>query len=330
MAAAPALTRRLDVGPPAALLGGACVWTLVSAAANGGSPVRTVGVLAASASALVIGALVSRARPWIVPAVVVGGAAMLVLISRAEILSSRPAQGPFGYANATGGFFLQATIAGAMLGLAGPSKGARWAGWIAAGGFAGITVAANSAAAVGLLVLPAAGLVSSKMRRGKAAVAGMAALFAISLFGTMVLGVLAGAPSDRTPGSGIVDQRRKTLWHQAVTLIGEHPLTGVGPEGFAQADPFARNDADARWAHHGFLQFGAETGVLGMGLVVLAFAWLFAAFSGKTDPTALTVLGAAAVAAFGIGSCLDYLMHFPAIPVTVAMLAGSATSPIDA
>jgi O-antigen ligase len=329
MAAPPALRPSRDVWA-AAFLAGACVWTFVSAAVAGGESLPVVSVVAAGGASLVLGAVVSRDRSWIVPAIIVGGASILALVSRAEILTSRPTQGPFGYANATGGFYLQATVAALMLATAAPRVEGRWIGGVAASGFALITIASGSAAGAALLALPAVGLVMRAFKAGRAAVIGMAALFAVVLFGTIVVGSFAGEQAERIPGARLFDERRKALWHEAVTTIGEHPLTGVGPGGFVENSALAQADADARWAHHGFLQFGAETGIPGMGLVVLAFAWMLASLAGRPDPAALTVLGAAGLAVFGIGSCVDYLMHFPAISVTAAALAGTATSHIDA
>lgn len=326
MAPPATLNRTRDAGTAAAILAGACVWTFVSAAASGGDPIPIVAAVAAGAASLVVAAVVSRGRPWVVPALVVGAGALVAVVGRAEILTSRPEQGPFGYANATGAFYLQATIAALMLAVSAPQVEGRWIGGIGAAVFAGITFASGSAAAAGLLVLPAAGFALSALRRGRPALIGMAALFAVALIGTIVVGSVAAESSDGTPGGRIFDERRKTLWHQAVTTIGEHPLTGVGPGGFVEDGPFVRIDADARWAHHGFLQFGAETGIPGMGLVTLAFAWLLASLAGRNDPATLTVLGSAALAVFGIGACVDYLFHFPAITVTAAALAGTAST----
>ncbi|MEX2556715.1 MAG: O-antigen ligase family protein [Actinomycetota bacterium] len=326
MAPPATLNRFRDAGTAAAILAGACVWTFVSGAASGGDPIPVVAVVSAGAAALVVAALVSRGRPWVVPALVVGGAAIVAVAGRAEILTSRPEQGPFGYANATGAFYLQATIAGLMLAVSAPRAEGRWIGWLGAAAFAGITLATGSAAAAGLLALPAAGFVLSVSRRGRPVMVGMAALFAVALFGTIVVGSLAGEPGNGTLGGRIFDERRETLWHQAVTTIGEHPLTGVGPGAFVEDGPLVRIDADARWAHHGFLQFGAETGIPGMGLVTLAFVWLLVSLAGRSDPAVFTVLGSAALAVFGIGACVDYLFHFPAITVTAAALAGAAST----
>ena len=330
MAPPAALNRLRDVGTAAAILAGACAWTFVSAAASGGDPIPVVAGVAAPAAMLLAAAVVSRGRHWVVPALVVGGAAIVAMVGRAEILTSRPEQGPFGYANATGAFYLQATIAGLMVAVSAPRVEGRWIGGIAAAAFAGIAIASGSAAAAGLLALAAAGFVLSVSRRRRPAMIAMAALFAVALFGTIVVGSTAGESSDGTPRGRIFDERRKTLWHQAVTTISEHPLTGVGPGEFVENGPLARIDADARWAHHGFLQFGAETGIPGMGLVALAFVWLLASLAGRSDPSVSTVLGSTALAVFGIGACVDYLFHFPAITVTAAALAGTAATQIDA
>ena len=329
MAPPATLNRLRDVGTAAAILAGAGVWTFVSAVASGGDPIPVVAGLAAAAASLLVAAVVARGRPWVVPALVVGAASIVAVAGRAEILTSRPEQGPFGYANATGAFYLQATIAALMLAVSAPQVEGRWIGGIGTAAFGGITLATGSAAAAGLLALAAVGFVLSALHRGKPALIGMAALFAVALFGTIVVGSTAGEPSEGTPRGRIFDERRKTLWHQAVTTIGEHPLTGVGPGEFVEDGSLVRIDADAREAHHGFLQFGAETGVPGMGLVTLAFAWLLVSLAGRPDPAALTVLGATALAVLGIGACVDDLFHFPAITVTAAALVGTASTQND-
>ncbi|MGH2726522.1 MAG: O-antigen ligase family protein, partial [Actinomycetota bacterium] len=127
----------------------------------------------------------------------------------------------------------------------------------------------------------------------------------------------------------IPDDRRLGLWHEALALIRDNPVVGVGPGRFAAESPIAAADPDARWAHHGFLQFGAETGLPGLALLSIAFAWAIGAVGFGGKPEIVSVLGVAALVALGAGGCLDYLFHFPAIPVTAAALAGAATKRTD-
>jgi hypothetical protein len=60
--------------------------------------------------------------------------------------------------------------------------------------------------------------------------------------------------------------------------------------------------------------------VLAIGIVL----WGFARLAGTRVVDALTVLGAVALGVVSITSTIDYLMHFPAIPIAVAALVGSA------
>jgi hypothetical protein len=72
------------------------------------------------------------------------------------------------------------------------------------------------------------------------------------------------------------------------------------------------------------LQQGAETGLAGLLLVVGIFVWGFVSL--RTAPTidAVTVLGAVGLAALGIHASMDYILHFPAVPLTAAALVGAA------
>ena len=308
----------------------ALAWTFVSAATSGGSPYGVAGVLLATAVALTGAAALSGRLRWLPPAIVVGVATVLAVLSGQDIVSSRPLGGPFAYANATGGFYLQAAIAGVMLAGSAPNRWARLAGTIAAVAFAGIVIACGSAAAAMLLALPVGvyamfHLSSEKPAMARATFRGMGALLAIALIGSAVIGAIGTGEATGRRGVGGIDERRQALWHDALTLLRAEPFTGVGPGRFSTESPVARSDADARWAHNGFLQFGAETGVTGLVLLLLVFMWAIAGLASAVRPDVVTVLGAAAVVAFGIGASVDYLMHFPALPVAAAALAGTAS-----
>jgi O-antigen ligase len=121
-------------------------------------------------------------------------------------------------------------------------------------------------------------------------------------------------------------ERRVALWHDAVVLMGDHPLSGVGPGRFELTSPTALADADTRQAHNEFLQQGAETGVLGFLLLTALFLWGFVRLMVKRRPDITTALAAASLAALGIHASVDYILHFPAIPAVAAALVGSATA----
>lgn len=329
MAVAPPLRRGRPVVGAEGFLAGACAWALISAAVAGGNPVPMIGVIAASGASLAAGFAVSRTRPWVVPAIVLAAAGIVAAAAGSEITSALPTKGPFGYANATGSFYVQAVVAGLMLAAAVPRPW-RWVGFVGAAAAAVVVVANGSTAARVLLVLVAAGAAVALTGARRPVAIGLGALSAIALVGTLAVGVASDPFAGGVPGSGVFDATRKALWNEAVGNMTEHPIVGVGPGGFAEAAPSRLIDTGLGKAHNGFLQIGAETGVVGMGLVVLAFGWLFASVAGRSDPILLAVLGTLALAAFAVGACVDYLMHFPGIPVTAAALAGTAMSQLDA
>jgi O-antigen ligase len=123
----------------------------------------------------------------------------------------------------------------------------------------------------------------------------------------------------------VLEEPRVALWRDAVDLMLEDPLTGVGPGRFAYESEGAQADRDARWAHHGFLQQGAETGIVGLALLVLMFAWGFWRLA-SVPPSGMAVMGAFALAALGVLACSDYVFHFPLVTGTTAALVGAAVS----
>lgn len=287
-----------------------------------------MALVVGSAAALVIGRLLCSLRRWLVPASIVGTAAVLAFTTP-DILSGAPLAGPLGYANGNGAFFLQAAVAGLMLPAVSRATPVRVLGLVAAIGFSVVPFAAKSVtSATLLLVLPLVGLLVLVRAGPRVAVAACASLFVIALIATVVLGSTY-VPGDRSGSldrivDASIDERRVALWHESLAMMIEHPVTGVGVGGFQVFSPTARSDRDARWAHNSFLQQGAETGVIGLILLVLLFLWGFAWLATTTTPDAVTVLGAVALAGLGIHACVDYVLHFPAVPITTAALVGAA------
>jgi O-antigen ligase len=311
-----------------ALAGALVGWTYFGLASPGRSSLPFLGLLLASASALVVGRLVASVRRPLIPAVIVGAAAVLA-VSTPDVLSSAPLSGPFGYSNAKGAFFLQAAIAGLMLATVSRSAPGRFLGVVASIAFGLVPFVVESLTpAVLVFLLPIAALAPRGSVMARAAPLGCGLLFVATLSVTIALGAVY-TTADR---SGLVDrvvdstlsQRRAALWHEALVIMGDHPIAGVGVGGFEIFSPTARSDPDARWAHNSFLQQGAETGVVGLILLLLLFVWGFARLGAIGTPDAFSALGAVALAALGIHACVDYILHFPAVPLTAAALVGAA------
>ena len=319
--------RRLDV-IGLALAAGVISWTWFAAASSGGVAGPFTGLLLACCFALVIGRLAASTYRLLVPGLVVGTAGLLALTTP-DVLSGTPLGGPLGYANANGAFFLQAAVAGLMLAAASRATAVRVLAMAAAIGFSVVPFAAKSVTSAALLLgLPLVGLLVLIRAGARVAVAACAGLLVVALIATIVL-ASTYVPGDRSGSldrivDASIDERRVALWHESLAMMIEHPVTGVGVGGFQVVSPTARSDRDARWAHNSFLQQGAETGVIGLILLVLLFLWGFAWLSTTTTPDAVTVLGAVALAGLGIHASVDYVLHFPAIPITTAALVGAA------
>ncbi|HEX6207412.1 MAG TPA: O-antigen ligase family protein [Actinomycetota bacterium] len=308
----------------AALVG----WTILAGTVSGDDPALVSGLVAVSGMGVLVGRVAGIRSGFIIPAAL--GAAALVLIVRSpdDLVGSGPLGGPFGYANATGAFLAQAAIAGVIIGVSGRWVALRVVGWAAAIGFGTVVFGSGSMAAFALVVaLPLVALAVSRWLSPRVAVGLMAGLFATALAATIVVG--ATYPSDGSAEPGIIErtvgERRAVLWRDAVDIMAEEPLTGAGIGSFQRLSPTAVDDADARWAHNEFLEVGAETGFPGLILLVLAFAWVFARLW-MGPPDSVAALGAAAAAAIGIHASIDYVLHFPAIPIAAAALIGSTTA----
>lgn len=314
-----------------ALLGAAIAWAFRAAAVSGGSPRPVAGLFLAVGAAYAVGRAGGAMGRPLVPVFVTAVAAVVLLRSPGEVISTSPTGGPFGYANATGAFFVQAVFAAAMVASTSRWRAVAIAGLVAAIGFATVPLAVHSlAAATVVLAFPAAGLAARGPLATRVVIAAGAALLITALVITATVGATSSTPKpnvvDRLVGRALTE-RRVMLWHDAVAIIRAHPVSGVGPGRFQLVSPIALADRDARWAHNEFLQQGAEQGVIGLLLLVLLFLWGLARLAVSHRPDVTTAFAAAAIAALGIHASVDYVLHFPAIPIAAAALVGAGVVP---
>lgn len=308
----------------AALFGGAAGWAILTASAASSSPVPTVALILASGLTLALCWLVASRRPTLIPAAVVGVAVALVVVDGESMFNASPLSGPFGYANATGAFFVQAIVAALMLVVGARALALRFVGLTATILFASVVVASRSwAASLSLPVIVLIALAIERTRGGRAAVVVSGALFVLVLLATVALGArgVGDGPIDRAVRATLSEER-VTLWHEALAITAGEPLLGVGPGRFASTSPTASADADLRWAHNEFLQAGSESGLIGFALAVGLFLWGFAALW-VGSPTPIGALAAAALTLLGIHASIDYVLHFPAVALIAAAVLGT-------
>jgi O-antigen ligase len=307
------------------LVAAAIGWTYESAAVAGGSPGPVAMILFGSALAFLVGRVTGSIARSLVPLAAVVFVGVLALGFHGGPRGHAPAD-PLAYANASAALYLQGTVAGLMLFVMWRAAAARTLSLVMVGALLVVTLFANSRAVDILIVLPASAMALRRSRSIRVGIAVFAGLFLVAFLAALVLGATyhRGKPSGipQRLAESALSERRPALWHDALVLMSHHPAYGVGPGRFIRQSPIARSDLDARWAHNGFLQQGAEQGVMGLVIVVLLFAWAFVRLWVTPSPDAVNALGAAGLAALGIQACIDYVLHFPAVAVAASALVG--------
>jgi O-antigen ligase len=300
-------------------------WAMLVSGSSGGSALPFVSLIIAVTLGVGLARWLEARLIRSVPFLVVCGAGGFFVLAW---LGSDRWGDPLGYANASAALAVEAMVAALMLVMSPSPLPVRFVGILGALLF-GATPFILDARTAGFLVAAIAlafgvGWVMRWPRRGVAVAAGLMLVTLLSSIGLGVTG--AGKPGSVT--ARVIDtsltEARLALWHDALDIVSEHPITGVGWGGFATTSPIARSDEDRRYAHNEFLQVAAESGILGGLLVVLLFAWAFARIYVGSGPDPMAVLGAIALAAVGISASVDYVLRFPTVGVTAAVLVGAA------
>jgi O-antigen ligase len=312
-------------------------WAQLSAwlhSTDAGSYSRLIGAVTLSwLIGVVIGGVGGR------PGVAVVALAVMAVVavsfaSQQGSLTGHALSPPLHYGNADGAYAAAAVGAGAVLMALRVPLLLRVVGGIGAAGFLVVCQQTNSVAAeVGAVMMIAAAVIALlsdySVRRWLLAAGPVAVVLAAAL--TAAVGAAYQRGQARQPlvvrsVTHLLTTRRVTLWHDAADIAVHHPVSGVGPGGFATTSPTARIDHDARWAHSVWLQQVSEQGIVGLVLLAAAVGvgwWLLLRF--RTPPAA-AVAASWAVAGLLLQASIDYVLHFAAVPLTVAALAGAATT----
>jgi len=308
-------------------------WTFL--AGSEGDPGPVAAVFGGVAVAMMLGRAVGAVNRSLVPAAVVVAGGIVAFLFRDDLLSFAPLSGPFGYANAKGAFFMVVALAGLMLTLAARSPIVRGVGASVAAAAAVVPLRSHVTASVILLAgLPLPAMVVAATGRGAArgVVAVSGALLLLAVVVTVVLGASyspAGALGIRARVDQALTHDRVGLWNDAIEIMADHPVTGVGAGRFRAFSPIAREEPSNRlfWAHNEFLQQGAELGVPGLMFVLLIFAWGFLRLFVSETPDAVTALAAVTLLAVGVQASIDYVLHTAAIPLVTAFLVAIGMLP---
>lgn len=316
------------------LVGAVLLLAVLGTALVAGGPARDelMLLMSGAAAAFLAGALLPR-RAVACTGLLLGAGTAVAVLGAPDGLSGAPLAGPLGYGNANGALCAQGVAACALAALRGGRLVRLLAvvlalvllllGWQTASA-AGL-VAAGLCALGGLLL--AGSPPDRRARAARAVVLLAGAAVGSALLTTVALGAAhdADAPRDgaltRLVDRGL-SERRVVLWSEALDLLGAEPVRGVGLGRFAEQSPTARRDADARWAHSAFLQHGAETGAPGLLALLGLTGWVFAVLHRAAGRDPAAAVGALAAAALLGHASLDYVLHFPSVPVLAAVILG--------
>jgi len=247
------------------------------------------------------------------------GATLYLLV--AVLASGGPAKAPTGYANANAALAVQLTGLSGMALLSAP-RGRRWPLVLPAIVSVGVAWANASVAALALggpllaLVL-AMGWKPAQRHTAKVVAIGVSAA-AITGSATAVA-ALATQPSWPPSVLRLLDEARHTMWADAVRLWREHAAFGAGPGAFERLSTLGP-DPDTASAHSAVLQVGAETGWVGVALllaIVLTGVW----WAARGRPAA-AVVGVATWTALVVHSMTDHLVDFPVVVLAAGIVIG--------
>jgi O-antigen ligase len=304
-------------------------WAFLAAAGRTARPWPQAMLLLASAGVYAGTHLVAGRRPGSIPAIVTGGV-LVVIAANPAVASGGPLAPPLGYGNANAALLVQGTVAAAI----GLHVTRRPVGRAAAGAallvLAAATVPTRSTAGVALAAaVVVVAILSIWVVPVRAVVVGTAAVAALLFLATVALGASYSGRTDGAVGRAVdqtLTSRRAGLWSDAVSMAKDAPLRGAGPGRFADESPIARRDADARWAHSLLLQQAAETGLPGALLMLAVIGLAFGQLYHSAGPAAPRMLAAVGLGAFLVHGAIDYVAHFPAVPLTTAALVGAASA----
>lgn len=148
-----------------------------------------------------------------------------------------------------------------------------------------------------------------------------AVLIAMAAAVIVWLGQLSTWPEWLNDG-GSLSWVRHTLWSDALSLWGQHPIVGAGPGAFTESSELASSTAHLAMAHSSVLQVGSELGLIGVLLFAGILGAGLAVASSGSRPAAL--IGVAAWTALAVHSLIDHLYEFPVVTIAAGVVIGWA------
>lgn len=210
-------------------------------------------------------------------------------------------------------------------------------------------------------ILAVVGLMWGRLRQSRAWIAGLVGVFSVILM-SMTIFLSGSRPATQeegvTPDQLFLELSRPFTdrsasvrlfdWRLAVAMLRDHPFVGVGLGAYklqylsykakALTDEWAAPYADsyiepAAQAHNDYVQWAAETGLLGALALLVAIGYLvwtaLRGFFGDPEPTRRRWRWAvmAGIGAIGAHALVDFPLHLPASALVLVVCLGILFSP---
>jgi O-antigen ligase len=131
--------------------------------------------------------------------------------------------------------------------------------------------------------------------------------------------------------AGYFEENRISIWRDAWNMAKEHWILGEGLGTFRWSFPAyerIQSDIPARYAHNDYLQVLSEVGIIGLALLIWAFAaaWRVAARNLRNTRDALTrgigLASIGALTAAALQEITDFSLYIPGVAVLLVVLMG--------
>ncbi len=296
-------------------------WTIVASTHR--ADARPMPLLALLLGAVALAATSRRLaarQPMLVPGVVAIAVAGTNVLGFPSLLHAGGA--PTGYANSNASLAALGAVAASAAAAVSPTTRLRQV-WVGLALLLAVAVGATGSLAASLALALVALLALGSVVTGQVALAVVGGMVAVSLaLGVTVAIAAGGDPVGLGERSGL----RAELWERAIGVVHDQPARGIGPGSYVRHLP-AGLDTDLRWAHHGYLQQAAEQGLVGLVLLLALVGWIYGRlWHGRSRGRARTLAGAAAVTIVALQMSVDHVLHDAAVPLTLAVLVGWATT----
>jgi hypothetical protein len=179
-----------------------------------------------------------------------------------------------------------------------------------------------------VLGLAVVGLAPAHVSRGWSL--GLTGLLLLSVGLGMVLvaswpAVFGGSP----PVASVPWDRARFVWRESLSIFSDFPIVGTGMGSFTAVHPyFKTRDASSTTAMSSLVQWGVESGSIGLALLAATVIWSLCRLPkalgrvGSADRTlAYGLIGAAL--GFGLWSVVHWAVELPAVAISASALGGT-------